>query len=391
MPFCQTLSPGITYTLQTELRTGAREWDSVLPPDHGLRSKYLLAIEESAIRNLDVFYLTVFSDGKKAGQIYLQRLRLGMENLAPEIREMGAARLLGPLSFQRRPSVLVCGNLFQLGSPGYWFREPEQAFRVLEIVDDWETKTGGRRSAFLIKDAPRALPDAELTRHGFRVFEGDVTMELRLEPEWKTMEDYFQALSKKYRQRARKITDAGKELVLRYLEENELDRRGGELESLYRQVWERQPWKPACLGREYFLAMNRHLGREFRIQGLFEGEKLLAFASHQLHPGHVLEIHYIGLDYSRNEDSALYFNLLFGAIRAGIEQGRKCIWFGRTSEDAKASAGALPVHPLHYIKIRRGLASVIFQKVQAMARDREAPEWQKRNPFKTDIPVSYEP
>jgi predicted N-acyltransferase len=283
--------------------------------------------------------------------------------------------------------VLVCGNLFQLGSPGFWFREPEQAFRVLEIVDDWEMKTSGRRSAFLIKDVPIPLPDAALEKHGYRLFEGDAAMELHLSPDWKSFEDYVQALSKKYRQRALKITDAGKGLQVRYLEDTEVHKPGGKLESLYRQVWERQPWKPAYLGREYFLAMHRHLGPDFRIQGFFEGENLLAFASHQFHPGDVLEIHYIGIDYSRNEDRALYFNLLFGAIQAGIAQGKKCIWFGRTSEDAKASAGATPAFPLHYIKIRRGLASAIFKKLQAQARNQKAPDWQKRNPFKTDIPV----
>lgn len=359
----------------------AADWDALLPEHHPLQSRFLLAIQEAGLPDVQFHYCLIYKDEKPAGLAYFQLFHFHSGHYDSSALGQGPLAYLSQLLLCQETGILVCGNLFHLAQEGFYFNNQEDRELLLPLVREMEKKL--KPGALLIKDIRKPFSENILKDNRLRSFDEDQVMSLILSPYWKSFDDYLNSLSKKYRQRASKILQAASGLSLRELSFEEIQSREEEIERLYQQVRERQALRIGSLTGGYFSGMKKAWGEQFQIRAwLDEKGKMLAFSSHFLHPGNQREVHYIGFDTEANEKHLLYFNILFDGIRCGIEQGEFEVMFGRTGFDAKASAGAIACNNLHYFRVKRGLPGLSFRVLQKALSAKEKPDWKNRNPFR---------
>ena len=96
--------------------------------------------------------------------------------------------------------------------------------------------------------------------------------------------------------------------------------------------------------------------------------------------GETLDAHFIGMDYARNKEFAIYPRILNDYIRMGIELGAKEINFGRTASEIKSTVGAIPENLTCYVRHRRSAANLIFKP---LVRQIKMTEYKQHRPFKS--------
>lgn len=381
MTICQLPDKGIRENRYSDIRDIAAEWDFLLPENHPLRSRFLMAIQDSGLPDVEFYYLLLFRNGMPAGLAYFQHFHFHAGHYDSKALGKGPLAYLSQLVLCQQTGILVCGNLFHLAQEGFYF--PVQGDRELLLPAVRSLEKELRPGAVLLKDIQKPLPEPALREHRFRIFEEDQVMGLILSPEWNSFDDYLSSLSKKYRQRASKILQASEKLRLVELDEKAVLSHSKEMEGLYQQVRQRQALRIGSLTGAYFSEMKKVFGPGFQIRAwLNDDGKMLAFSSHFIHPGQQREVHYIGFDTEANEQHLLYFNILFDGIRCAIEDHNFEVMFGRTGFDAKASAGAVPSGNLHYFRVKRGLPGLTFQVLRKALAGKEKPDWKNRSPFK---------
>jgi predicted N-acyltransferase len=294
---------------------------------------------------------------------------------------------LEKILLQNQSGILICGNLFHLEGKGFYFENSRDESLIFKILNHYEKRAAKKASLILIKDAGVDFDESIPEEYKYRKFEKDWMMEILIQPEWENFDSYLGSLSKKYRQRAAKIRAARELLEVRFLSLEEISLMNDHIAVLYRNVRQKQTFRPGELNALYFLNMKKNLGNDFQILAYFKDGEMIAFSSHIRHSGNRLEVHYIGIDYTLNEKYCLYFNILFDGIRVAIENRNSKLLLGRTGYDAKASAGAVPVAGQHYLRLKRGIPSLGFRYFSSNLAGTENLDWQKRSPFKETTPI----
>lgn len=376
----------ITFKTHHSWDAAFPEWRSILPQGHHLLWPDLRALEFSELKDLNLHYVTVFSQGNPIGVMYLQSLRFNRRHYRydPEgnVFMQGIRKCLS----KHEADILVCGNLFRVNFQGFYFAQDTGDELIFPLLLAYRKQLGktGRHCGILLKDCFTEYSADVCTLQKFKPFHQDITMELSIRPHWKSLEHYLDDLSRKYRQRAHKILKSAAILQVRDLSAAEIELHKNRLERLYLNIVEKQSISPGILNGDYFLRMKQELGPLFSVKGYFENGELLAFSSQIYYPEtNRMEIHYIGLDYAHNNRCNLYFNILFEGIRTAIESGYTAIEMGRTAREAKASAGAVAVENHNYIWLQAGIIRLVFNMMSNWYSKNIGEDWKNRNPFKT--------
>jgi hypothetical protein len=212
-------------------------------------------------------------------------------------------------------------------------------------------------------------------------------MEMSINTDWWTIDDYVEDLDKKYRKRFQKIKESGAELEKRELSTHELLTLQKEMLGLYNQVYSTQDFNLTDIKKDYFINLKDLLGEKLKIYGFFKNEKLFAFTTHIYNENRQMEIHYIGLNYASNKKYNLYFNILQFGLEKAIMDRQKSLELGRTAHIAKASLGAKPTPNYNYVYFKKHIYSWSFQLfLKKMYRNIES-EWQTRSPFAAGVEV----
>lgn len=74
-----------------------------------------------------------------------------------------------------------------------------------------------------------------------------------------------------------------------------------------------------------------------------------------------LDAHFIGIDYSKNKEYAIYPRILNDYVRLGIKLKTKQINLGRTASEIKSTLGAKPKELTCYCKHKRYLPNQILR------------------------------
>ena len=384
MKICRIKGPAISCQIFTSLSPVADIWDGLLPEAHRLRSPGLIALENSNLPDIEFAYLLVYQHNFPIGLIYFQKINFNQSHYNHSILEREDLSLIKKMILKQKADILICGNLYHNDSPGFYFKNEGDQDLVPNLIQQFK-KSNPWKSTFcatMLKDIEIPFAPDSLKKVGFKSYTEDVLMELDLREEWKSFDDYLSALSKKYVQRAGKIRMAGKKLIRKMLSLTEIEQNASCLEKLYLQIAQKQKVRIGKLSAGYFAEMKRAYQSDFELIAYFDDATIVAFASYFMRDNRSLEIHYIGLDYARNDSFKLYFNILFDGIEMAIQRKCSSVLFGRTSEDAKASAGAHAKHPLHYIHLKLGLPAFIFHYLQKWHSQNQSTTWKSRNPFK---------
>lgn len=211
----------------------------------------------------------------------------------------------------------------------------------------------------------------------------DFTMELEIQGHWQTFDDYIFSLKKKYQKRGELILKNGSEIIYKDLTLKEIEQYSDKIHSLYLEVIKSQTFVGGAVKIHHFYNLKEIYGDKFSVEALLLNGRFVGFVSYFTFEN-LLDVHYIGIDYSFNESHDIYFNILFKTIEIAIKQGLTKINYGRTSLDAKASLGAKPIYKTTFIKTY-GITKILKTTLINYAKNFETISWKIRKPFKTEL------
>ncbi len=362
------------------------------PANIFLQGAFLEALEQFPPRGMAFAYVVFFYEHKPAGIAYGQLADLKIqESLAASLSATPglSGRLKQQLAGLARYQLLVCGNMLLTGSNGFHFASKdlsetlvakllEAAF--LEVADSFRRR-GRKVNLIMVKDINPCCPGVSKALSGlkFHDFTFQPDMNLAINPEWKTTEDYLNAMSSKYRVRARRASKKGLGITRRELHPATAKLEAPVLYTLYKEVASRADFNPYELHPEYFVALKQALPEQFRIFGYYLQDKLVGFFT-MIRQQDKMESHLLGFKNDINASHQLYLNMLYDMVGVAIEEGVRTLGFARTAMEIKSSVGATPQHFDCRLRHELPIANTLMPFFIRWFEPNDA--WTQRHPFR---------
>ena len=363
-------------------------WDVVAQSNVFLQTPYLTVLEKSAPVNMECFYIGIFENSELIGVSLAQYLDLNKLESFGE-RDKCFKTIIRNFIFKNFAShTLFLGNNMITGQNGYAFSKEIDFNHISEILlqsaDEitlYFKKKGISIHLVSFKDFYDHC-SLELKKYRFSnmyEFNTQPNMIFYLNENWKSLDDYVGALSKKYRdqfKRARKKFDG---IEVRNLSYEKVLQYEEKIYELYHYVAKNAPFNTFFLSKNHFSTLKGQCGNRFQIFGYFLNEELVGFHTLLLND-ETLETYFLGYNDHIQKENMLYLNMLYNMTEYGIVNGFKRIIFGRTALEIKSSIGATPVQMSGFIyhnnKLINRFIGKIFKKLEPELH------WQQRHPFK---------
>lgn len=375
-----TLSSGLNVQIYPTIQKFKKtDWGKLIPKESFFLSwDYLLAFEKLEASNFRFQYAIVLEKNRPLAAFYFQLIFLSESEISYVLKPLTSVSpkncIVNELQdwfvkccLEKDFRLLVSGNNFISGeygigiSPNAVVKEVFDAFADTVKLISKNDKRDGKISAILVKDyfENTAVTTADhLQKKRYHRFLVEPEMIVAIQPEWKKFNDYLQAFSKKYRNRANvvlKKTKSFNEIALNVVE---LEKVAPEIYQLYKNVYDRAKFRLSILPANYFIEMKKAFPDTFHIYIYQMDGKVVAFRSEFLLSAQ-LEGHFIGLDYAVNELYPIYQRMLYDFIRDGIALGYQKVYLGRTAAVMKSTVGAVAHDLVCYLKYRNGIAGQI--------------------------------
>lgn len=356
---------------------------------------YLAALENDPARDMEFHYAIVYKDDKPQAILYFQEFDFKLNNVdnSVDMEKVGdtksimqKAKDMALKSVQNISArLLTFGNSFVSGEHGFHYSSEFDVadlglviHEVTEKICNLEGKKGNV-NALLAKDfyhdKKDCIPHLIENYHQFKV---QPNMILPLDDEWKTFDDYLEAMSSKYRVRARSAMKKGDRVVMKELDAEQIAELNGKLLELYNCVESGADFQLATIGSNYFLDLKAALEDDFKFLAYYLDDELIGFASAFVFNNH-LEAHYVGIDYKWNTEVALYQNMLYDYVRLALASGANQISYGRTALEIKSAVGAEPREMMLFLRHSNSITHKIMKPFIDNIRQEK---WIQRRPFK---------
>jgi hypothetical protein len=325
-----------------------------------LTSEYLEAEKYAMSDRLDHRFVVFQSSGKPVGIAVFHLITVQTKEAVERLRKRfgvldKAVTALsgGGKNFDFR--LLINGSPFTTGELGFSFSEViPRALQIgairsaAKLLRQLEKKN---ISAVLMKDFyDENDKSAEaLEKDGFTPFSVEPNMVLPIFPEWQSLNDYLNSLRSKYRTKANAALRRSEKIEIRKLTADEVMEFHDRIEELYSQVLSRASFSIGSYNCKMFQRLLEKLPDNYRIYGYFIDGELIAFQTLWLHTDD-LEAHFVGIDYSKNFELAVYQRMLYEYIRVAIEEKKSQVVFGRSAMEIKSTVGAVSIEASCYIR-----------------------------------------
>lgn len=284
--------------------------------------------------------------------------------------------------------MLVCGNVFMAGEHGFLKSDAIDCALAFKLVANGipkaqkllSDKTKKKISVQLFKEfTPETLSPSEyLKAKGYQDFEIDMYMVLPIAPNWDSMDAYFQSYRAKFRTKANNVYARASSLSLKSFSAAEILNLQTMIDKLFKNVLRKSEYEFGVMNAHAFSAIKEQLQERFIFRGVLLDNTLVGFSTSFVN-GSVLEANYVGIDYDKNIDHAIYQRILYDYVSIAIELELEMLYLGRTSELLKSSLGAQPMpmrlYAKHTSKITHLLMASILKKVSPSS-------FELRKPFK---------
>ncbi len=355
----------------------SRDYFIALERESGLVPRYILAREMGTPVFAAYFQIVDFT-----GQSLAQAM-------APEDGPMSlsAGRILKLFSsyfYNRQWKLLICGNALNPSKSGLGRcslpLEKQQNYLKASIN---LMKAGARKH----EDIKAVLVPAVLNEERAQVFKGNSFRDVVTDPEmvvdrlgdWDNYDQYLQALSSKYRVRAKKAMKKSKDVTTHELDEDALVLHMNTMDELYSNVVDSARLCLVRVDPEYYLRVKRALGDEFKVYGYFLEGELIGFITYMVGSSET-DVHLIGLNYNYTRSHSLYSRILYDSIERAISYGCSKAYFGRTATEIKSTIGAVPVDSKAYFRTTNKVSNAALRPLRKLVKPQE---WVFRSPFKT--------
>lgn len=384
----------ILFTLYSKVSKLPENWNTLAVNNIFLSKEYLEVLERSAPNNMSCFFIGFYIEDKLVGIALSQFLDLNLLESFGDRDKCVKASVRNFIFKNFCSHVLLIGNNMLTGQNAFAFSEGIDKKAIAEGLLNAMTKlkanlqsSGKKVHITSLKDFENTdivAFEKELNKDYFQ-FSTQPNMIFTIPENWKTEQDYIDALSKKYRdqyKRARKKADG---IEKRKLNLEEINSYENEIYELYFHVAKNAPFNTFYLAKNHFSVFKEILKDKFLFYGYFIEGKLIGFST-LIKNGNSMDTYFLGYDDSIQKEKMLYLNMLYDMIAYSIKKGFHEIVFARTALEIKSSVGAKPIEVFGYIKHETKLidrcTKTIFNYLEPKT------EWQERNPFKEQIPNS---
>lgn len=372
------------------------QWNSVLNEENLLLSiPYLAAIEDEPVRNMEFHYAIVYHENQPQAILYFQEFDFSLTNTEQNVdveKVNDFSNLVQRLKKVALKSIenisarlLTFGNVYVTGENGFHASEAfsnEDLGLVIDQAIEKICSLEGRKgniSAIVAKDFyTDRKRDVEPLVKNFHQFKVQPNMILEMDKDWKTFDDYLDAMSSKYRVRAKSAAKKGADIEVKELKAEQIAKLNGKIIELYDNVESGANFQMATIGPNYFFNLKAALEDDFKFYAYHINNELAGFATAFVWGDH-LEAHYVGLDYKWNNEVPVYQNMLYDYVKLGLEQRVKRVSLGRTALEIKSTVGAEPQEMMLFIKHANSLTHTLIKPFIDNIRQEK---WVQRRPFK---------
>jgi predicted N-acyltransferase len=124
-----------------------------------------------------------------------------------------------------------------------------------------------------------------------------------------------------------------------------------EVHRLYLAVLNRAEVKLECLPAEFFRELARQFPEDAAFTLIYQDKRLVAFMCGVFHQKTYLNL-FCGFDYELNEETDLYFNLMYEDLDHALRQKVQSIHVGQTANEFKSRMGCFLEPRCFYVKTR---------------------------------------
>lgn len=363
-------------------------WNAVATANHFLQTPYLKVLELSAPTNMQCFYIGIYENDALIGVSLAQYLDLNKLESFGERDNCLKTHVRNFIFRNFASHTLFLGNNMITGQNSFTFNKEisfEEVSHILiqsslELVAYFKQK-GIKIHLVTFKDFYQDCA-VEFKNHAFaNVYEFNTqpNMIFELPSNWKSIDDYYNAFSKKYRDQYKRAHKKFEGILVKELSLEEIIFHEPRINELYHHVAKNAPFNTFFLAENHFSTFKKQSGNGFKIFGYFFEEKLIGFHSVLLNET-VLETYFLGYDEQVQKEKMLYLNMLYNMTEFGITHQFQKIIFGRTALEIKSSIGAKPVMMSGFIYHRNALVNKFLGKIFKNLEPETV--WQQRHPFK---------
>ena len=363
------------------------EWNSLATDNIFLTKEYLEVLENSSPINMICHFIGLFEEKQLVGIVVTQFL------FAEKLQSFGERdkclkTSVRNFAFKNFAShVLFVGNNMLTGQNAWSFSKSINQLRAVktlhkainQLKKDLNEK-GKKVHITSIKDFTETeiKPLQSEFKNNF-TFSTQPNMVFDINENWKSEQDYIDALSKKYRdqyKRARKKSDG---ITKQKMSLSDIKKYEDVIYDLYFHVAKNAPFNTFFLARNHFSFFKEIMKDNFLLYGYFSEGELIGFNT-LIKNGTVMDTYFLGYNENIQREKMLYLNMLYDIIAYSINQGFKEIVFARTALEIKSSVGAKPIKMYGLITHSNSLINHNIGKLFDYLEPKT--EWQERNPFK---------
>jgi Acetyltransferase (GNAT) domain len=387
----------VSFAYFPSIEAAGNDWLTVaeLTEDIFFQRSFLHAVEQNPPLGMRFGYLVYYKDDNPVGLSLCQIKHFSAAQSIADDNEKETCFFNGLSNwFKRRVSgwaeadILICGNLLVTGAHGFWFNPdfvsvdetPELLEKGLQYAAEQSGRNGIKIAMILVKDVLPEIQEnfgGKFVKKKYTEFEIQPNMVLDLP--FPDFDGYLNAMSTKYRTRAKRAFKKAESLQKKELSLLEVQQESDNMYALYKDVATNAGFNMVDLNEHYMLALHQALNGKFRVFGYYLNDELVCYCT-TLHNNHELEAHFLGYNKSLNHDYQLYLNMLYDMIQVAFTSGCKKIVFARTALEIKSSVGAKPEQLLCYLRHQNSLINNLTTTILDYLKPVE--EWQQRHPFK---------
>jgi predicted N-acyltransferase len=363
------------------------EWNSLTTQNIFLTREYLEVLEKSSPVNMICHFIGIFKNEKLVG-IALTQFIFAEKLESFGERDQCLKTSVRNFAFKNFAShVLFVGNNMLTGQNAFSFSKEANEVKVIktlhkainEIKKDFKSK-GRKVHITSIKDFTEK--EIEPLKAEFKnnfTFSTQPNMIFDINSDWKTEQDYIDALSKKYRDQYKRARKKSEGIEKKKMSLDEIIKHEDVIYDLYFHVAKNAPFNTFFLVKNHFRIFKEIMKEDFLFYGYFLDGKLIGFNT-LIKNGPVMDTYFLGYDESIQRDKMLYLNMLYDMIAYSINQSFKEIVFARTALEIKSSVGAKPVKMYGLITHSNALINKNIGKLFDYLEPKT--DWNERNPFK---------
>jgi hypothetical protein len=390
---------GFAFADRIDYLDGGRWDEAVTGQSVFMRRDVLRHIETHGPENVQPRYVLIFRGNKPVAALAAQIVSVAGDRLQPQSENGNGTQRTGRLRLVKkvlRPArqravgrlqenILVAGNLLAWGFHGVAFAPDEDPAALWPAVAEAlyrlrrAHRLSGEMDFVIVKDITTGQSGLKsLERWSYRPLETEPNMVLKIDPSWKSYDDYLAALDSKYRKncrdQAKKLAAAG--VIIEPLAD--VPSHSSHLHKLYLQVHGNAAVRLMTLPESYLPGLADVLGSDFACHVARRGDETLGFVT-VVRDRDTAIGYLIGFDREATAGLPIYLRLLHSTIGDALRWGCVRLSLGRTALEPKAALGAKPEPMRVYVRHRLPMMNWLVRGILGLIPHAEAPE---RSPFK---------